>query len=377
MADNNAKPKQGDKKNNYQPKPKPIFRGLVAELPMLHYNPRENMSLSLTSFFERFRVYVRKNYFEDLDNIFDPVDPQYPEIEQAAVDAQVLAIQGEAIANIQFSTDFKIQRSKEVRLEEDKKKVHGLILGQLSNASKEQLRTTADGNEAMEQKDPLNLVTEIRNTHLLVDRTQPELNFDTANNKYANLRGEDRESLSSYKRRLEAAVAQLRDAAERAGADYVVRLPNDQMIVTRFIKGLAPKYGAYAQKIDRQEKEIPANLQLAYDDVIAHGEEYAYRNDHQHRAYNVFAAYTGRGGRDGGRGRGGRGHGGRGGAAEIVPGLDGQVFPNAKCFFRKCGKRGHYMRECPIRQEYNGNKKARDDDHAVEKAVKTATAASK
>ena len=377
MADSNAKQKQGDKKAHYQTKPKPMFRGLVAELPTLHYNPRENMSLALTSFFERLRVYVRQNYFEDLDNIFEPVEPQYPQIEQAVVDDQILAIQGEAIANIQFSTDYKIQRSKEVRLEEDKKKVHGLILGQLSNASKEQLRSTTDGNEAMEQKDPLNLVAEIRNTHLLVDRTQPELNFDTANNKYVTLRGEDRESLSTYKRRLEAAVAQLRDAAERAGADYVVRLPTDAMIVTRFIKGLAPKYGAYAQKIDRQEKEIPGNLQLAYDDVIAHGEEYAHREDRQFRSYHAFATYAGRGGREGRGGRGGRGNGGRGGAMEIVPGLDGQVFPDAKCFWRKCGKHGHRMSQCPVRQQYNANKKMREDDGAVEKAVKTATESSK
>ena len=275
------------------------------------------MSLALTTFFERLRVYVRQNYFDDLDNIFEPVNPQYPEIAQAAVDAQILAVQGEAIANIQFSTDYKFQRSKEVRLEEDKKKVHGLIIGQLSNASKEQLRTTADGNQAMEDNDPLNLVSELRNTHLLVDRTQPELNFDTANNKYVTLRGEDRESLSTYKRRLEAAVAQLRNAAER-GADYVVRLPTDPMIVTRFIKGLAPKYGAYAQKIDRQEREIPANLQLAYDDVIAHGEEYAHREDRQFRGYHAFATYTGRGGRDGRGGRGGRGNGGRGGGQLIL-----------------------------------------------------------
>lgn len=355
---------------------RPTFRGLKPELGTLHYNPRENMSLNLNNFFEKMRTYVKANYYPDLDNIFNIVDAELPAVAPAALDPAL----PDEIARIRFASDYKMQRSKEERLADDMKKVHGIIEGQLTNASKEQLKTTAQGVAALENKNPLDLVLQLRSTHLLVDRTQPNMNYETANNNYVNIQGSDREPLSSYKRRLEAALAQLGDSAGRAGPEYMDRLPTAEMVVTRFIKGLAPKYGAYVRKIDRNEREMPANLQAAYDDVISHGEEY---DSHRPAARNYGIFYTGRGyGDAGGRGRGGRGHQGRGnnrGDDEPVPGLDGKLYPHVRCNGNGCHRKGHYMRSCPLKAAKKVNQSDGDahGDDAVANAVKTARGAAK
>ena len=103
-----------------------------------------------------------------------------PVIETAEYNAEFAEEHSKKLAETMFMTDYKRQKDEEKRLEDDKKKVHGLIEGQLSNASKDQLRTIAAGVDALNNKDPLELIKQIRATHLSVAKAEPKLNFDNA-----------------------------------------------------------------------------------------------------------------------------------------------------------------------------------------------------
>lgn len=377
MAD---RKKSGDG-NRHQGQPRQAHYGVMKSLPHVHYNPEENNALMLQTFEEAVQIYVRAKFPKDMDNVFEKGASQaYPQPEEAVVSL----LEDREISLAKYRVDYARQTDMQKDIDQAKPQICGLIQGQMSNASKEQLRTTAAGLAALEGKDPIELINQIRNTHLLASRTSPGLNYEKANAIYTNVSGSDRESLSQHKKKLEAAYEQLRDAARRAGEEYVARLPTDAMIVNRFIKGLAPKYGAYVRKIDRKEKDLPATLQAAYDDVINHGTEYvtgrqsASEGD---RSNHVF--YTGQGGRGGGRGGGhtksqGGGRGGRGhseGGEDLTPGTDGRVIPYAKCSGNHCGKRGHWLNKCPIRAERKQN--LREDDAAISSAVQSAKGAAK
>ena len=403
---------------------KPYFQGLVRELPTINFNKDDNMSLSIQNAFPKMKTYVKLNYCTNLDNIFHPTSPSYPVIEEAEYNEEFAEEHSKKLAKTMFMTDYKRQKDEEKRLEDDKKKVHGLIEGQLSNASKDQLRTIAAGVDALNNKDSLELIKQIRATHLSVAKAEPKLNFDIAMQSLNSLKMDNNEYLSRYKEKIEAALTRLADAAERAGEEYVNTIPTDEMIVTRFIQSLAPRYGAYVQKINRGERTHPLTLLAAYDDINNHGEEYSNDQRDSSRRNNVFhATITGRGrGRgtgwkprggdgkwksrgdeynkneyhnggngdrgdeykrneyhnsgNGGRGgdrkdrgnaSGGRDNGGRDNKNDgPVPGRDGKLLPKVRCVNNKCGKLGHCSYNCPMK---DGNNNHEDN---INRAVKTA-----
>ena len=386
--DRSSSPKRGGAKP---------FRGLNPALPTLWYKPGINNAANVDAFLDALRPYVRSKYSADVDDVVDKANPRNPEVEPAGFDAQLAETSGEDIANRMFEHDMKRDSKRREEIAGDLKKLHGEILGQLANSSKEQLRTTAEGVAALEGKDPLTLVIQIRATHLQATRNAPELNYQAALRSYTNCRCQDDQPLDSYRRQLESVVATLGDAIERLPEGYGAQQPGDRAVAAKFIEGLPRRFGAYKRKVQRREKEIPETLEAAYDDVVLFGEEYV--PDDRRREDRRYPAYAANGNRDKGKGRGrdrgddrrghdrddgeerisrrdrdeGRDGGGSSGRDEApVPGTDGQLMPRIRCNFRKCNKYGHMMAKCPLREEYQRNKNLRDDPAAIDRALNSA-----
>ena len=63
------------------------------------------------------------------------------------------------------------------KMQEDKVKVFGVILGQLSRESIDQIKATKQGQAALENNDPLDLVKAIITTHLVSSKTDDNVNL--------------------------------------------------------------------------------------------------------------------------------------------------------------------------------------------------------
>lgn len=367
----------------------PKFTGLDPTLPTMYDGPGN--AVRFTKFLEQLRVHIRKNFFKDLDDICDPVDPHYPHVEEAVYDEQLEALHenGAAIATSVFSKDIITEKAQLRELEKDKQKVHGLIVGQLAPSSIEKLKSSAAGAVALEGKDPLELLNEIKASHLLINtRIPPEINFQRVLKIYNQFTCRPDQSLDSCKKELEVLHAQVADAAERAGPEFINQVPTQRMLGVKFIDSLHAKFGAYKLKIERREKPLLDTIQEIYNDVFTHGEEYVQGDLRNNlnvnvQQQNVLSTRAGRGGQGGrGRGRGGgRGHDYRnnaagGGAAGTddspVAGTDGNVLPHIRCSYRECGKLGHMMRNCPLKEDKDRRKRLRNDPGAIQDAVTNA-----
>lgn len=370
------RPQQQGKKGGGQ-----FFKGLDPDLPVLIYDENGNMSHRVQVFFDKMRIYCRAaGYFPDLDNVFKIDDPSYPEIEFPERPDE----DADQYDKLEYTEEFKMAKHEEKQLERDKIKLHGVLLGQMSESSKNRLKSTASGMLSMENKKLLTLVKEIRASHLGVGIVAPDIEFYAAKKAFENLKMDEGGNLDRYKEIFDAGSARLRAAAEMAGTEYTERMPNDKMMATQFIMNLAPKYGAYVKKVVRGEKSLPSTVKDALDDIVKHGVEYdnTYRRD---RAYVTQGGKrgghsgAGRGGNSrSGSGQGGRGRGERGEpsdsvgadarAHKVVAGVDGQIHERIKCSYDECGNYGHYMRMCPFRAGRAAQKLA-EEDRSIEKAV--------
>ena len=342
--------------NNRKP-----YRGLIEELPVLHYDERANMGLRVSHFCEKLMIYTRSNELsDDLDNIFkaeNPSFPDYPEPEEPEPAAGTVGLS--EVQKIRYTKDYDIYTKKIERLGSDKKRLHGIIIGQLSESSKNQIKTTADGIRALEEeKDPLKLIKAIRATHLTHSLVDPKIAFFAAQSLYELIKMDDRESLARHKEVLESAHSRLTSASSAAAAAYTGEsfdVPSNSMLAVKFIMTLSNKYGAYKQKITRGEKDIPASIKDALEDVQKHGPEYA-REVRTHERVNVA------------KGKSGPEKGESGARKKLVPGVDGLTLEKVKCLFRGCGEFGHMAKMCPLKSAKRAEQLS-EDERSIEKAV--------
>ena len=351
--------------NNRKP-----YRGLIEELPVLHYDERANMGLRVSHFCEKLMIYTRSNELsDDLDNIFkaeNPGFPIYPEPDEPEPAAGTVGLS--ELQKIRYTKDYDIYTRKIERLGSDKKRLHGIIIGQLSESSKNQIKTTADGIKALEEeKDPLKLIKAIRATHLTHSLVDPKIAFFAAQSLYELIKMDDRDSLARHKEVLESAHSRLVSAASSAKEVYRDEnfdVPSNSMLAVKFIMTLSHKYGAYKQKITRGEKDIPATVKEALEDVQKHGPEYA-REVRTHERVNVAKGKSGPGNGDWAKGKPG-GNGDFGPRKKLVPGVDGITLEKVKCLYRDCGEFGHMAKMCPMKSTKRAEQMC-EDENSIEK----------
>jgi hypothetical protein len=105
------------------------------------------------------------------------------------------------------------------KFENDKLRVFGLMLGQMSESSKNRIKETDTGIVAMLQQNPRLLLSAIISTHLTDNRLGAEHNLYKIENTFARYVMELGDSLSFYHQRFRALLSRVEEAYRRANVE--------------------------------------------------------------------------------------------------------------------------------------------------------------
>jgi Zinc knuckle len=249
--------------------------------------------------------------------------------------------------------------SKDVdKLEQDKVKVCGLMLGQISQASKDRIKETEAGEEAVETQDPRTLLSAILSTHMTDNRLGAEHNLFKINQAFSRYRMEPGDSLGFYYQRFRALLGALEEGYNRADEVMPEGEFRDVQLGLKFTEGLNNSYSVYKQYHEDGIKAWPQTL----SDAFAEASKFAVRRGHVGNPSDVGRANAfamrGRGrGRGAGRYSGrGRGRDSRGGSSGQYTGSTSggpSEYGTRKGACHTCGESGHYSFECKASE--NGN----------------------
>lgn len=324
---------------------RPPMRGQIEGLPLLHYNKTSTTSDEVFKWMSGLKTYAMSNFLPGMDNIFlGDQQAEYPFLDEPDIPDEEL--QNNKVAMEIWRAAYKEYREDSKKLADHKVKLTGVILGQMSDSSRDQVKTSQEGKEAIDNKDPLLLVKAILGTHLTMGKIDDQQNLYAAERGYQRIEMGESESIANFMRRFNASLSSYRECASRAEKEET--LPDDEQQSIHFIMQLNAQYGAFQDTFKRgMIVPKPATLQEAYERVCIFGigRSHEYREP-RHRG--VF--HTRGGGRAGRGGRGSHGRGHRGGTS-----FGGR----GSCAI--CHEYGHWKNECPHKKE--------ETDDMVTKAV--------
>ena len=184
------------------------------------------------------------------------------------------------------------------KLENDKIRVFGLMLGQMSENSKNRTKESAAGIVAMLQQNPTLLLSAIISTHLTDDRLGAEHNLYKIENAFARCMMEPGDSISFYHQRFGALLSGVEEAYRRANIAVPDNVYREVQLGFKFTMGLNSTYSAYKQYYEDGLKAWPGSLPEAFSAAS----KFKPRSGQQADAAraNAFAMR----GRGGGKGRG-------------------------------------------------------------------------
>jgi hypothetical protein len=194
------------------------------------------------------------------------------------------------------------------KLEGDKGKVFGLMLGQMSESSKNRVKETDNRAIAIENQDPRLLLSAILVTHPTDNRLGTEHNLYEIEQAFAKYVMEPGDTLQYYHQRFRAYLIGVQEAYGRAQIECPETVYRDIQLALKFTMGLNSSYAAYKQYYEDGLKDWPETL----SDGLTEAAKYEPRtvgsgNPNDMGCANAFAMR----GRGRGRGRGrqsGRGY---------------------------------------------------------------------
>ena len=317
--------------------------GIRPELPFLKYmiNGRHVSAHEVQRYLEQFKTFCQQNYIAGLYQVFDSAEPQYPDYEQP----QQPEVFANSIEKKIWEIDYHRYRNDIDQLEKDSIKLQAAIWGNMSEESKDKVRQTTEGADAVRVgNDPLNLIRAIRSTHLTAGKIDDTQNLVAAEKQYLYTRMRDDETVDAYYRRFVAVVSSLTEAANRA--ERVERVPDGAMQAFHFMDGLSSAYSDYKSFNDMQMINPQAAPRSAHDVYEAVSRLSLSKVSSRQNAYRqgVFVSQA--------NSRGGRfsrhnGYNGRGGGGRY-----GYRSGRGACVI--CGDYSHWKNDCPRNTEIKG-----------------------
>lgn len=310
----------------------------------------------VTSWMRKMNEYTMAQYESRIHLIFGPDGSlgNYPEI----VEPQDPPEDATKVDQKKWEAAYSEWRKETIRLDQDKTRLYGLMLGQMSDNSKNRVKETQDGMESMETNDPLQLLSAIIATHMTDNRLGAEHNVFKVSKIFRELIMQHGESLASYHLKFRSLYSGLCEAYRRADEDMPDSDFQDGQLALQFTMGLNSSYAGHKQYFEDAVKQWPESVDQAFLEASKYKpKKDGYDNDYQGglgRA-NAFAM------RGRGRGRGGRGRGGRDGAygryssgRGYRPPVDlpisepgsSTTYGTRKGNCNSCGEAGHYSYEC-------------------------------
>ena len=242
-----------------------------------------------------------------------------------------------------------------------------VILGQLSDASKDLIEAHDDWEEANNLQDPLQFWTIIEATHLTAQTGAREIDRDAAMDAYWSLTQGRNETLPNYRRRFERTVAAL-EALRHPGA------PEQAAMVVKFVRSLNYRYTEWSRHIlneiiegknppasveeavRRATKWVPANHSSGEESKEGPGTAFATTTSKKDTSRKTAHATEGTGTSNKSKGKGGKDR--KGGRPQ--PTLNPK--PNdvkdstssggkAAGAFNICGQEGHFAKDCRFKDK--------------------------
>jgi Zinc knuckle len=342
---------------------KPARTGTIAAIgAYLDFIPGRDINPSIvTTWMTKVGEYITANYDSKINQIFGPDGTigTYPTITEPIdppEDASRVELKKWEAKLAKFNKDKQA-------LETDKPKVYGTMIGQISEASKNRIRETVTGSEAMETHDPRLLLQAIISTHMTDNRLGADHNLFKVEQAFNNYVMQKNDNLTYYYQRMRALVSGVKEAKLRTGVDEEAAGDNEArqvQLALKFTNGLNDSYNVYKQYYNDSVRAWPLTLADAFHEaskfIPRRGELAIDHGAHGH--INAFAMR----GRGRGRGRGGRIPGGRdSGRGRYQPGRGHQpqrdnndsTWRNSETEYgtrkgecRTCGETGHYSFEC-------------------------------
>lgn len=305
----------------------------------------------LTTWMRKMSEYAMAQYESKVHLIFGPngslgnypalVEPEDPEEGATRVEQK------------KWEMEYSEWRKEKIRLEQDQVKLYGLMLGQMSEESKNRVKETEDGAESIETNNPLQLLSAIISTHMTDSRLGAEHNAFKIGRLFRQLVMMPGEQLSSYYHKFTSLYSGYQEAYRRADEEMPDSAFEEGQNALQFTMGLNSTYNIYKQYFEDSLKPWPESIFEAYQEASKFKPKREDYNSGGPGRANAFAM-RGRGGRGRDRGRGrysGRGHDGRGRNHSSQDNTANQpVGPSeygtraGECYH--CGEAGHHKWEC-------------------------------
>ena len=184
-----------------------------------------------------------------------------PQIEEG--DASVTAKMKMKIWELAYIEYTKIT----VKYEQEKRKVYAIMIGQMSESSKNRVSEISEGAVAMESEDPKGFLAAIIVTHMHDSRLGVMQNLCKAELAYTNTTMHPGETVIHYYQKSLAIIASLEQAHKRADNIVDEVMPKEEQRAVRFILGLSSEYISYQQYFRDSLREWPDSLENAFVDA--------------------------------------------------------------------------------------------------------------
>ena len=262
---------------------------------------------SVLKWLECFRVYMYSTYESTVKEIIGIDGILYDYMEQVEPEDPP---EGAGLVAIErWKTARKKYDAADELLTKDCAKLYGVLLGQMSEASQTRVKEMPAGKRAMEECDPLGLLTCVVATHMNNKRYGETYNIITAVRNFFNNKMTQHEDLAAYYSRCRTLLF-VKSEAYRL-ADEEVPEHTDEFHAVLFITALNSNYSEYINTFKNKVRSWPQTMGDANQDAANSVHGGAPPNSEKR---NVFAAS--RGGRADSAGRGGRGREGNESGAE-------------------------------------------------------------
>jgi hypothetical protein len=244
----------------------PPRTGTVAAIGTFLDLGREMNHGSVSTWMRKFREYTRANYKSDICEIFgnEGIPGDYP---QYVAPVDIPADAGFMVAT-KWKRALELFDKLVLTLREDRKQVFGLMLGQISEASKATIREAETGLAAMTAEDPLLLLRAIILTHLSDPRLGADQNLLRVRMAYETVKMEPNDVLKYYYQRFKALKSGYEDTMRALGVmpefNEAMTAHNEILTGMKFMNGLNSGYRHYVEYYEHRLKDWPDTLEDAY-----------------------------------------------------------------------------------------------------------------
>ena len=159
-----------------------------------------------------------------------------------------------------WKIDYAEYRKMVNKMEDDKRKLYGFMLGQMSESSKIRVRDSPLGEEAVTEFDPRKLLQAILATHIGDSTLGAAHQLFNICQRYNTLVMAGHDTLSSYYTNTRSALSAIEQAYARKGRANIDDLYPEKQMALKFIMGLNHHYDEFKSYYINRLKAWPENL---------------------------------------------------------------------------------------------------------------------